>query len=377
MKRALRKVPLQAADVDVAGAPVAVLARLRRARAPRATSSGRPPIMTSADLTRLPPVSMVTGWWDLFVPLQLRDYAAIRAAGVTARIIVGPWLHGEPAELRAVDPARTSPGSTITCAAARRRRARRSGCTCSRPGTWLDFDEWPPPAHRRPRYYLRAAGGLARSAEPGDAPPDTFVYDPADPTPSAGGPLLQPPGKQADNAGGRGQARRADLHQRAAGRRPGPGGAGQRPRLRPHRPRARRPVRPGLRRRRQGRLPQRRRRHPAAEPADRARPRRPGRRRRDPGGGRGALPDRPTGCAPGTGSACRSAAARSRGTRATSAPASLSARRPGRCAAGSRSTTTRGIPPASCCRCCPAPDTSGYRQPRRARCGVPEVCLAL
>ena len=31
-------------------------------------------------------------------------------------------------------------------------------------------------------------------------PPGTFVYDPADPTPSAGGPLLQPPGKQVDNA---------------------------------------------------------------------------------------------------------------------------------------------------------------------------------
>lgn len=30
--------------------------------------------------------------------------------------------------------------------------------------------------------------------------PAWFVYDPADPTPSAGGPVLQPPGKQVDNA---------------------------------------------------------------------------------------------------------------------------------------------------------------------------------
>ncbi len=49
----------------------------------RATSSGRRPITTRADLTRLPPVNMVSGWWDLFVPLQLRDFAAIRAAGGT------------------------------------------------------------------------------------------------------------------------------------------------------------------------------------------------------------------------------------------------------------------------------------------------------
>jgi putative CocE/NonD family hydrolase len=49
-------------------------------------------------------------------------------------------------------------------------------------------------------YYLRAGGGLSADAEAGAAAPDSFVYDPADPTPSAGGPLLQPPGKQVDNA---------------------------------------------------------------------------------------------------------------------------------------------------------------------------------
>ncbi|MGH3156016.1 MAG: CocE/NonD family hydrolase, partial [Streptosporangiaceae bacterium] len=32
-----------------------------------------------------------------------------------------------------------------------------------------------------------------------DAPPDTFTYNPSDPTPSAGGPLLQRPAMQADN----------------------------------------------------------------------------------------------------------------------------------------------------------------------------------
>ena len=63
--------------------------------------------------------------------------------------------------------------------------------------TWLDFQEWPPAIVTA--YYLRASGRLTRDAESGDAPPGMFVYDPADPTPSAGGPLLQPPGKQVDN----------------------------------------------------------------------------------------------------------------------------------------------------------------------------------
>ena len=198
MKRALRKVPLQAADVDVAGAPVVFW----RDFVQHATTGDE--FWAHADHDRvedlggLPPVSMVTGWWDPFVPLQLRDYAAIRAAGGTAQIIVGPWLHGEPAELKAIarqdiawldhylrgGPPPTGPPVRVFLQQA---------------GTWLEFDQWPPPATVRTAYYLRSPGRLALDAEPGDAPPDTFVYDPADPTPSVGGPLLQPPGKQADN----------------------------------------------------------------------------------------------------------------------------------------------------------------------------------
>ncbi|MBV9093227.1 MAG: CocE/NonD family hydrolase [Streptosporangiaceae bacterium] len=197
MRRALRKTPLQAADVDVAGAPVAFWRDFVQHAGPgdgfwAAADHG------GADLTRLPPVSMVTGWWDLFLPLQLRDYAGIRAAGVTARIIVGPWLHGEPAEVRAIarqdiawldhqlrgGPAPPGPPVRLFLQQA---------------GIWLGFDQWPPPAAAVTAYYLRAPGRLGRDAEPGDVPPATFVYDPADPTPSAGGPLLQPPGKQVDN----------------------------------------------------------------------------------------------------------------------------------------------------------------------------------
>jgi uncharacterized protein len=197
MRRAYRKVPLQAADVDVAGAPVAFW-RDFTAHACPGDQFWAGADHDRADLTRLPPVSMVTGWWDLFVPLQLRDFAAIRAAGVTARIIVGPWLHGEPGQIKAITGQDIAwldhylrggpppPGPPVRL-------------FLQQAGTWLEFGQWPPPATVATAYYLRPAGRLALDAEPGDTPPDTFVYDPADPTPSAGGPLLQPPGKQADN----------------------------------------------------------------------------------------------------------------------------------------------------------------------------------
>ena len=198
MKRALRKLPLQSADVDVAGAPVAFWRDFLGHAAP-GDEFWAGADHDHADLTRLPPVTMVTGWWDLFLPHQLRDYAAIRAAGVPARLLVGPWLHGEPGEMKAMAQEDTrwlghhlgdGPGPV---GAPVRVQLQQSG-------KWLEFSEWPPPEHEMVGHYLRPAGSLAREPEPGDPAPAWFVYDPANPTPSVGGPVLQPPGKQADNA---------------------------------------------------------------------------------------------------------------------------------------------------------------------------------
>jgi putative CocE/NonD family hydrolase len=197
LRRAAGKIPLQAADVDVAGAPVAFWRDFIAHGGP-ADQFWAGIDHDGADLTRLPPVSMVTGWWDLFLAGQLRDYAAIRAAGVEARLTVGPWLHGEPAELRETaqqdlawldhhlrgGPAPSGPPVRVYVQQA---------------GRWLDLPDWPPPGAVPTPFYLRAGGGLSQEPEPGGAAPATFTYDPADPTPSAGGPLLQPPGKQADN----------------------------------------------------------------------------------------------------------------------------------------------------------------------------------
>jgi putative CocE/NonD family hydrolase len=197
-KRAMHKVPLQAADVAVAGAPVAFWRDF--------TEHGEPGDTfwagvnhEGADLTRLPPVNMVTGWWDLFLLGQMRDYAAIRAAGGTARITVGPWRHGEPGEVKEITQQDIAwldhhlRGGPAPSGAPVRLFLQQAG-------TWLEFGEWPPAAAVGTEYYLRAGGGLSRDPEPGAAAPAAFVYDPANPTPSVGGPMLQPPGKQADNA---------------------------------------------------------------------------------------------------------------------------------------------------------------------------------
>src|SRR4030095_2311651 len=54
---------------------------------------------------------------------------------------------------------------------------------------WRDEQEWPLARAGATPFYLRAGGGLAPPPPRGGAP-DSYVYDPADPTPTAGGNLL-------------------------------------------------------------------------------------------------------------------------------------------------------------------------------------------
>ena len=46
-----------------------------------------------AELERFPPVLLVAGWYDFFMPEQLRDFAALRRLSPQSRLVVGPWTH--------------------------------------------------------------------------------------------------------------------------------------------------------------------------------------------------------------------------------------------------------------------------------------------
>jgi putative CocE/NonD family hydrolase len=53
---------------------------------------------------------------------------------------------------------------------------------------WCEFDSWPPPA-RATRWHLQPDGKLDPAPAP-DSQPDSYVFDPAKPTPSLGGASL-------------------------------------------------------------------------------------------------------------------------------------------------------------------------------------------
>ncbi len=164
------------------------------------------PVAFESDLAALSvPVTMVTGWYDIFLPLQLADYRTLRDAGREVRVTVGPWKHADPAVAR--ESFRDALDWFATHIDGRpRQRASRVRVFIGGSRRWIDLDDWPPPA-RRVRWYLQPEGRL-HQRPPGVSPPDRYTYDPADPTPSVGGSLLARRGGARDN---RSLERRSDV----------------------------------------------------------------------------------------------------------------------------------------------------------------------
>lgn len=135
------------------------------------------------------PVLMVTGWHDIFLPAQLADHAALRAAGADPRLTVGPWAHGGPGLL--LTAVREGLDWFDTHLAGRRPAEQSAPVRVHLGGSgggWRELPDWPPAA-RRVTWHLHS--GAALRPEPSPTPAaDRFRYDPADPTPSLGGPLL-------------------------------------------------------------------------------------------------------------------------------------------------------------------------------------------
>ncbi|QIN80806.1 CocE/NonD family hydrolase [Rubrobacter marinus] len=135
------------------------------------------------------PVHLLGGRYDLFLPGLLRDYARLRDAGRQPRLTIGPWAHEDPAWV----PVATREALAFfdTHAKGERGRLRDTPVRVHVGGAeeWRDYPDFPPPGVRAERWHLHGGHLLAREA-PGDSPPEGYRYDPADPTPSVGGPLF-------------------------------------------------------------------------------------------------------------------------------------------------------------------------------------------
>jgi putative CocE/NonD family hydrolase len=135
-------------------------------------------------------ISSIGGWYDIFLPGQLRDFGVPQDAGRPARLMVEPWTHisqaGEPVR-EAIEFGLARAGGEQPPWRARVR------LFVVVEEAWRDFDSSPPADYPPNRFHLRPARSL--SAEPvvgrrtpaGESAPDRYPYDPGDPTPAVGG----------------------------------------------------------------------------------------------------------------------------------------------------------------------------------------------
>jgi putative CocE/NonD family hydrolase len=192
LTRALHHMPLGEADAIATGAEVEFFRRwLALAGADPAESDaywrdlrhdGRVPDVHA-------PVLMVGGFCDIFLPWQLRDYAALRAAGARPQLTIGPWTHGSAGLL----------GATLRESAQWLRAHLRGDTALLRRhpvrvhvenGGWREYDDWPPFPGQTQSWFLHSGFRLDPSSPTSPSTSDRFRYDPADPTPSVSGPVL-------------------------------------------------------------------------------------------------------------------------------------------------------------------------------------------
>lgn len=139
------------------------------------------------------PVLLISGWQDIFLEQTLEQYRRLRARGVDVALTVGPWTHAQMMGSGAGPVARASLQWLDTHLAGVP-TAKRSPVNIFITGDrWVDLHGWPPAVDEQV-LYLKPGGVLAGTPPADTAPPSTFRFDPANPTPTIGGRLLSPEG---------------------------------------------------------------------------------------------------------------------------------------------------------------------------------------
>jgi putative CocE/NonD family hydrolase len=125
------------------------------------------------------PVLLIGGWQDLFFDQTMAQFLKLRDNGVAVALVIGPWTHGEGGGVAIRESLDWLAG---------RRRSEPVRIFVTGDGGWRDLPDWPPPStatvlHPLPGAMLADAPAVVDTRL-------SFVYDPADPTPTIGGRLL-------------------------------------------------------------------------------------------------------------------------------------------------------------------------------------------
>jgi putative CocE/NonD family hydrolase len=211
-KRVSRVLPLSEAARQAFGEPVAYLAEFLDHEDPSEAYWRE----LAVDLSRWQvPTALQGGWYDGALDQTLAQYAALQASGCDASLLIGPWSHSSAfAKDGLVKVSREAlawmterlAGESSTGAGTEDGSRAPVQVYVGGSGQWRDFATWPPrDGHQA--WHLHGDGDLRREAgqehhgrEAGQgAGSSSFRYDPAHPTPSAGGQLLSTEAGPQDN----------------------------------------------------------------------------------------------------------------------------------------------------------------------------------
>jgi len=166
------------------------------------------------------PALNIGGWYDIFLGGTLRNYLGMREQGATEearrgqKLLIGPWQHGSSRGPGIAGDHYFGLGSdplAIDLEGVLLRwfdcwlKGAHNGIMDEPPvrlfvmgdNVWRDEQEWPLARAQSVKYYLHSQGkanstngdGALSPQPPGDEPPDVFLYNPADPVSTRGGPL--------------------------------------------------------------------------------------------------------------------------------------------------------------------------------------------
>ena len=167
------------------------------------------------------PALIVGGWYDLFLSGTLENFTRMRREAATeraragTRLLIGPWAHGSTYGSypdHHFDAFGPDDGIDLDALQlrffARHLRGEHPELDSEPPvrifvmgsNRWRDEDSWPLARAEPRRWYLRADGALSPEP-PGDESPEQYLYDPADPAPTIGGPTSLPAKFMRTNSG--------------------------------------------------------------------------------------------------------------------------------------------------------------------------------
>ena len=175
------------------------------------------------------PMLHVSSWYDIFLEGALNAFTGIcekggsQLARENQKLLVGPWAHllpynkptsGDTGDIDFGDAARIELHDYLLRWFDHWLKDQDTGIMDEPPvrlflmgeNRWRDEDEWPLARTEYTRFYFHSDGrantrhgsGSLSLAPPGDEPPDSFVYDPADPVPTRRGNTLIIPYGVAD-----------------------------------------------------------------------------------------------------------------------------------------------------------------------------------